>query len=484
MFIGLDLGTTNVKALLVGPRGRVTARGSAPVSLRHVSGDGVEQDIEDIWRATIKALRQVSSRIGMKRVHGLGVSAQGGAIQLMDRKGRPMGPVISWLDGRGRPYDARLMRRLGANWFARHTGHGDSAITIGQLLRLRREDPDLLRNMGRVGYVGDVIVERLCGRPAHDATSLSIAMLYNPSLRTADPELLKMLHLTTRQLPDLVSPRQTAGGLRAEAARETGLPAGLPVSAAIHDQYAAALGAGVVRPAEVMFGAGTAWVFVATTDRLGPPVIPSAFICAHVVEEMYGQMLSMANGGSSFKWAAGLLGLGHASSSQIDALLASSPAGSAGVRFWPLLVGGGAGLAPNVPGRLAGLRLAHTRSNLLRAVVEGLALELARYLRLMKHGGIRTRRVVMCGGAASSRVTPQIIADATGLPVACATESEMSAFGAAVLARGIVDAGRPLADIAQEMVRPTRNVSTGPDARLYAGMLEEYIESLGRAGRE
>ena len=123
-------------------------------------------------------------------------------------------------------------------------------MTLGQVLRLRREAPQSLLAPNRLGFVGDVIVGRLCGRRAHDPTSLGIALLYNPWLERADPQVLLRLGIHQTQLPDLVPATQPAGQLRPEVARRFGLSAGIPVSPAVHDQYAAALGAGSVAPGD------------------------------------------------------------------------------------------------------------------------------------------------------------------------------------------------------------------------------------------
>jgi xylulokinase len=462
MFLGLDLGTTNVKALVVDETGTVLARGSVAVGIRHAGEGGVEQDIEEIWSAALAAMAEAGRACDLGGVRAVGVSAQGGALQVLDAGYRPLGPVVSWLDARGAPFDGQITQRLGADWFAAHTGHARSGIAVGTMLRLRAQRPDALRPQNRIGFVGDVIVERLCGRPAHDATSLSIALLYNPNLRAADPDLLAELGLGESQLPDLLSAHEPAGGLRAEVAWRTGLAAGIPVSPAVHDQYAAALGAGAVRPGDVMFGAGTAWVLLAAVvpaPGCTRPVVPSAFACTHVVDGLYGQMLSMVNGGSAYAWARQLMGLEYADDAELDAMVAGAPAGSEGVRFLPHLASGG--------GRLGGLGLDHGRSHVLRAVVEGLAMELARHLRRLS-----AARLAMCGAAAGSATTPQIVSDATGLPVDCVTEQAVSALGAAVLARALADDTRDLAVLSAAMAPSVRTVTPGPEAALYRAMID------------
>ena len=480
LLLGLDLGTTNVKALLLDASGNVLAGASTPVELRHRDG-GVEQDIEEIWSATLQAIRQLAAEGNLPAVRAIGVSSQGGAIQIVDAEYRPVGPVISWLDGRGAPYDAEFLAAHGSEWLSRHIGHGRSGIGIGQLLRLRRENPAMLRPPNRVGFVGDVIVRRLCGRAAHDASSLSICMVYNPFLRTPDPDVLNELAIDAGQLPDLLATTQAAGVLLPEMAEATGLTAGIPVSPAIHDQYASALGCGAIHAGDVMLGTGTAWVFLAITDQLLPPVLEEALVCSHVVDGLYAQLLSMVNGGSCFAWALDLLGLRKLKGAQIDEMLSQVSAGSEGLRFCPLLTaGGGAGLPAGTTGGLRGLRLSHKAPHVLRSVTEGLALELARYLQLLTQRGVRPQRLVMGGGAAASKVTPQIVADATGLEVACTTHSDISALGAGIIARGLIEPQSSLDVLSAQMAPATRIVKPGPDRDLYRRLAEEYDSSLPR----
>jgi len=484
MFLGLDLGTTNVKAVLAEPDGRIAARASAPVETFHVGAGGVEQDIEGIFDATVAAIGGLGG--DLSGVRAIGVSSQGGALQALDGDDRPVGRVVSWLDARGRAFDERVTAEIGRDDLARRTGHPRGTMALGQLLRLRAESPGLLAAPNRVGFVGDAIVGRLCGRRAHDATSLSCAVLYNPGLGRADPEMLKRLGIDESQLPDLLSPREPAGGLRADVAERTGLPAGIPVSPAVHDQYAAALGVAATAAGEVMFGAGTAWVLLAVSDRRPAPLPGAGFVCSHPVEGLFGHIVSMGNGGSSVAWALRLLGLDDAPPARVDDLLAAAGRGAGGVRFWPFMAPtGGAGLErAALSGRLSGLRLGHGPEHVLRAVVEGLALELARYLRLLGRAGQATGRLIMCGGAAASRVTPQIVADATALPVACAAEPDTGALGAAMLARGLIEPAAPLAEIAAQMAPPSRAVAPGADARACRAMLEDYVRSLPPAGKE
>ena len=479
VFLGLDLGTTNIKALLVDQSGRVVARSAAPVGIGHAADGAVEQDIEEIWSATLAALRGVGSAEQRAAVRAVGISAQGGALQITAGDGRPIGAVISWLDGRGGPYNEALNADPGREWLIRHTGHARSNLSLGQLMRLRDQSPELLAPPNRIGFVGDVIVSRLAGRAAHDATSLSIAWLFSPQAGGTSTELLARIGISASQLPDLLSLRQPAGGLLPGVAAETSLPPGIPVSPAVHDQYAAALGSGSIHLGDVMLGAGTAWVLLAATDRLMPPVIDAGFVCTHVVEGLFGQMLSMVNGGSVFAWAAELLGLVDKSGGELDEIMQSVPPGADGLLLRPTLTtGGGEHLPAGANGCLAGITLSHRPAHVLRAAAEGLACELTRYLGFMTAGGIELKRLIMTGGAAGSSVTPQIVSDMTALPLVCSTESEMSAFGAATIARGLIETDTDLADLAARAAPPSRTVMPGKDVALYQRLFEKYLAVL------
>ena len=460
LLLGIDLGTTYIKVLVSDEKGRILSSGSAPVPVSFGVGGRAEQNIEEIWTAVLAATAEAVSGVDPAGVGAIGVSSQGGAIQVLDDAGLPSGPVVGWQDARGSSWDAELTRRMGSDWFVRHTGYPRSAGAIGQILRLREQG--VLGADSSVGFVGDIVVGRLCGTRAHDQTSLSEPCLLNPSLGVTDQELLSILGLDAGRLPLLLPVDRPAGGLLPEVARALGLPSGIPVGPAVHDQYAAAIGSATVRPSDTMLGVGTAWVLLAVTDRIGPPIGGLGQVGRHPVPGLFGQMLSMVNGGSTLAWVSRIFAMGDPGVQDIDTILLTVPDGSDGLRFRPLLAGtGGSGLPSGTRGQLEGLRLDHTPAHFLRAAVEGLACELGRYLLMMEEGGVPVSRLVMCGKAASSRVTPQIVADTTGLTVDCSTLTEASSLGAAVLARLLLEPASDLAALADAMKPPMRRVLPG-----------------------
>ncbi len=482
MYAGLDLGTTNVKAVVLDGQGRVVAEGSHPVERSASPGGAVEHDVEQIWQAVLAALRLAIAASDGAAVRALGVSSQGGVVQMLDEADRPVGRAISWLDQRGAPYDARLVAELGEDGLAAHTGCNSSAMVPGQLLRLAEEAPEQFA-APQLGFVGDVIVGRLCGRRAHDATSLSIALLYNPALGTADPEMLRRLRIDGKRLPDLLPATSPAGPLSGEAVRATGLAPGIPVSPAVHDQYAAAIGAGAVEEGDVNFGAGTAWVLLANAVGPARPVTPRTFVCPHPVAGLTGHLLSMSNGGSAVDWALRLTGCERLAPEELDNRLEQVPPGADGLQAWPLPLSTDTEGGPLARGgRIDGFRLGHTSDHLLRAMVEGLACELARHLDMLAAGGFPVRRLLMSGPAAASRVTPQIIADVTGRDVAALDYGEMSGRGAALIARAMVEDPEGLGPLAGRLALPGRPAAPGRAAGVYTRLRERYMGPFAATG--
>ena len=479
MFLGLDLGTTNVKAIVVDRRGQRLADAAVPIALHYCDDQGVEQDIEEIWNAVLEAVRQVCSTVDGHRVEAVGVSSQGGAVQWLDSQGRSVGRVISWLDPRGGPFDEIALQHWGRDWLKEHVYRGCAGLAIGQILRIRQQNPERFEVVHRIVFVGEIIVSRLFGRAAQDGTSCGLTMLYNPRLRQYDPNLLAWLQVSADQLPDLLPARSVAGRVRDSISAATGLPPGIPVSPAVHDQYAAALGSGAVHAGTVMIGTGTAWVLLAIHGHLSAPVIDEAFVCHHVMEGRWGQILSLGNGGSAFAWALHLTRMEGERSDKIESLLRQATPGCDGLRCWPFLAAWNvAGVPQSTTGRLVGLRIQHGPAELLRSVVEGLGCELNRYLEMLRGADWPVERIVVGGGAAESPTTAQILADITGVPLTCVGYRDTSLLGAAMLARGLVEPNASLIDLADSMRPPAVELLPGANRPLYGELYRHYVESL------
>jgi xylulokinase len=364
----------------------------------------------------------------------------------------------------------------------RLTGQDSTDSPFGQLLRLRAQRPLVLGAPNGVGYLGDAIVGRLCGRRAHDATSLSAAGLYNPRRRKVEPRLLEELELGRDRLPALLGPREAAGKVRNDVARRTLLPAGVPVSAAVDNRYAAALTARVTAVGEALLLAGGAWTLLAVTDRLGEP-LPGGSVCQHLVDGLAGQLVDLEAGDSAVGWALDQLNLRASSSEEIARMVTAAGVGGAGLKFQLRRTDPQEDLPPGAPGRLLNATADHKTGHGLRAIIEALAMELACRLRELAERGVRVSRLTVVGRSPAALAVPQIVADVTGLPVAYGLEGDPAATGAAILARGLLERRKPLADLARQMSPEPKVINPGPDAGEYPKMVEEFAAGR-KAGAE
>ncbi len=476
MYLGLDLGTSNVKAVIVSEDHRILSSSSVSIPVSQTGEGVVEQDITTIWSAVKHAIKNAAEKVDRSNISAIGVSSQGASLLILDRNGQPEGAVISWMDGRGRQYGDKLVRELGTDWLTSHVGHGDCGIIPAQILRLKTESPQLFTDNPIIADVGSATVHHLCGRVVLDYTSLSIWGLLNPERRQPDPEYLNKLQIHREQLPDLVKSGECAGQLLPVIAKELNLPANIPVSAAIHDQYAAALSVGAVHDKTIMLGTGTAWVLMAMSDRIPSLAIQSAYVCPHPVEGLYGQMLSMVNGGSSVSWARRTLNIDLSSCTNLDSMLDGISAGSDGVVVLPFF-------SPSVRysrqgARILGLRLSHTPAHILKAILEGLACELGRHMRVLQNDISDIDQILMCGGAAVSSITPQIISNVMELKVKCFSSNSTSALGAAIIAEKISNSGMSLKEVSYAYETSSYTVEPNNDYKKYQQLFSNYEDLM------
>jgi sugar (pentulose or hexulose) kinase len=478
MYLGMNFGTASANVVLVGPDGATVAGATAAVQPAGPGTDGrFEQNLEEFYAGALAAIRQIGQQADLKAVQAIGVAAQGGAFQMLDFRHKPMGGIVVARDRRGREFYQRL-RRLWGDELVRLTGQDRTDCPYGQLLRLRAQRPLVLGPPNGVGYLGDVIVGRLCGRRAHDATSLSAAGLYNPRRRKVEPRLLEELELGRDRLPALLGPREAAGKVRNDVSRRTLLPAGAPVSAAVDNRYAAALTARVTAVGEALLLAGGPWGLLAVADRLGEP-LHGGSVCQHLVDGLFGHVVDLEAANSAVGWAMDQLNLRGSPPEEIAAMVAAVGVGAAGLRFQLRRSDPQEDLPAGTPGRLLNATTDHKTGHGLRAIIEALAMELACRLGELAEQGVRVSRLTVIGRSPAALALPQIVADVTGLPVAHGLEGDPAATGAAILARGLLERRTSLADLARQMSPEPKVVNPGPEAGEYPRMVEKYA-----AGRE
>ncbi len=445
--MGVDVGTTGAKALLIGESGRVLGSATAEYPLSTPRANWCEQDPEDWWRATVRVIQAVLSqaRAALGDVGGLGLTGQMHGLVLLNAEGRVLRPAILWNDQRTGPECAAITERIGSSRLLDLVSNPAlPGFTAPKILWVRAHEPKIYEKVVRVLLPKDYVRFRLTGEFATEVSDASGTLLFDVRRRAWAGEMLRALDIPREWLPACHESPVISGRVTDGAARATGLPTGLPVAGGGGDQAAQAVGTGIVRDGLVSATIGTSGVIFAHTDELRqePRGLLHAF--CHAVPGRWHVMGVMLAAGGSLRWFRDALGQPETAAAHpvgVDPydLLTQEAArvrpGSQGLVFLPYLAGERTPHAdPNARGAFVGLTLGHTKGHLVRAVLEGVAFGLRDSLELMRALGQSAFQVRVSGGGARSALWQQILADVFGVEIVAVSPTEGAAFGAALLA--------------------------------------------------
>ncbi len=442
--LGLDLGTSSLKALVIDASARVVATASRGYPLERPSPGRAEQQPEEWWRAATGALADLAARgVRLDRIASVGLSGQMHGLLLLDSDGAPIAPCHTWADARCSAEARQITEQIGnARLRAITGGASHTSATAAKLLWLRAHQPACYAAARHLVLPKDYLRWRMTGDYATDPSDASGTLLCDITTRGWSSELLDALEIPVDLLPRIVESAKRTGVLTADAARQLGLRPGIPVAAGGGDAACAALGMGLLGDpsdaASALATLGTAGQFsVVATNPLIDPLGRMQTLC-HVMPRRWYLMSAILAGGSALAWLASILLPAQATDRALDVLLeeaASEPVGARGLLFVPHLNGVRLPDADtSVAGAFVGLRPEHTRATLTRAAVEGVALSLRDGLVAARELGITIERIRLAGGVNRAPLWAQVQADVFGVPVEVAASADASARGAALLA--------------------------------------------------
>ncbi len=477
--IGLDVGTSSVKCLAMNTEGEVVASGSQPLRLYTPQPGWVEQNPLEIWGAVTAACRKLTNSLSRQhKIAALSISSQGGTTIPLDGNSSPTHPAFSWMDERVETEAAEAEKALGADWIYQTTGWPLSkCLPINHIVWLRKNKPAEFASTNRFCFVNDYVLSRLCGEYAMDPSDAGITQLYNLANNQWDSRILEYSGIQSSQLSPILASGEIVGTLTQQASEQTGLPTGLAIVNGAHDQYCAALGAGATNPGKILLSGGTAWVILAVFFSSEKAFQTGMSVSRHALPGIFGGIRSMGGVGASIEWLSELFWPDMKDRTARYQLfnqdaMGSFP-GSSGIIFHPLS-GGHLESVQADQGNLTGLALHHSRGDIARALMEGIAYELRWMLDEMSVTA-QTRSLVMMGGASRSPIWPQIIADITRLPIELTNLSESAGAGAAFLAgRGV----GLLNGLMDEKTFNHDNQQIAPDSSLgdfYSRLYEKYL---------
>jgi xylulokinase len=443
--LGIDLGTSSVKTLLVDPEGQVIGRGSADYPIHHPQPGFAEQDPREWWQATVTAVRQATSSGAAQATEIAAVSFSGqmhGTVFL--NAGRQMiCPAVIWPDQRSAQQVREITEMVGPTRLIDITGSpvasGFQAATIRWFQQNR---PDIWNRVRTILAPKDYLRYRLTGSYQTDPSDGSGTLLLDVHNRDWSTSLLEILEIDPDFLASIQASASVGGTLKAKSAEELGLPPGIPVVVGAADTACGVLGAGLVRDGALLLTISTGGQLVVPVQEPGLDRNGRSHTFCSALEPQPDQagwyrVAATLSAGLAFRWLRDqVFGLSGATAyDRMVDMAASVPPGANGLLFVPYLVGERSPhMDPQARGLFLGLTAGHGQAELARSVIEGVTLSCYDAFQVLQETGINPTRILMAGGGARSRLWLQVVADVFGLPVQRLEVTEQSAVGATILA--------------------------------------------------
>jgi len=440
--IGIDIGTSATKVLVIDETGAILARHNADYPLHTPRPGWAEQDPADWWRAVETGIRAVLPRVqGRVELRGIGLSGQMHGLVPLDAADQVIRPAILWNDQRTGRQCAWITERAGGleGLLALTNNPMLTGYTGGKIVWLRDEEPAHHDRLARFLNPKDYIRLKLTGEHATDVSEGSGTGLFDVANRRWSTRLLDLLGIPASMVPRAYESHAVTGTVLDSVAERLGLPAGLPVMGGGGDGVIQTTGSGLVDPGTAQTIIGTAGIAACALDSCAPnPGGRLQVFCNNAPGRWHCMGVSM-NAGGAFAWLRRTLGAfaeGELAFDRMTAAAADVPAGAEGLLFLPYLIGERCPHPdPDARGAFVGLTLRHGAGHLVRAAMEGVVFSMREMLELMRPLGLDAATIRTSGGGAASPLWRQIQADATGAEVQTVRgAAEGGAYGAALVA--------------------------------------------------
>lgn len=460
MYIGIDLGTSGVKAILLNEQGEVVASHTEKLTVSRPYPLWSEQDPEQWWQATDRAVKALGQLHSLQGVKALGIAGQMHGATLLDSQNQILRPAILWNDGRCVEECALLEQKVPQSRAI--TGNlMMPGFTAPKLLWVQRHEPEVFSRVAKVLLPKDYLRLRMTGDFASDMSDAAGTMWLDVAKRDWSDVMLEACQLTRDHMPALYEGSEITGTLLPEVARAWGMPS-VPVVAGGGDNAAGAVGVGMIDANQAMLSLGTSGVYFAVSEGfLSKPESAVHSFC-HALPERWHLMSVMLSAASCLDWAAKLTGM-----ESVPVLInAAQQADEKADPVWFLPYLSGERTPHNNPqakGVFFGLTHQHGPAELAKAVLEGVGYALADGMDVVHACGVKPQSVTLIGGGARSAYWRQMLADISGQQLDYRTGGDVGpALGAARLAQIAVSKDKSLAELLPQL--PLEQTHT-PDAQ-------------------
>ena len=438
-FLGIDVGTSSVKSLLMDPQGKIIGLAQQGYDVICPHPMWAEIPVADIWNATCKTLRQLSDTYPetVKQVKAISFSGQMHSMILLDENDNPVWNAITWLDNRSIE-EAKEIDRISheKGYRSKILNAVTPNILVSFLYWLEKYKPEVICRAQHVMLVKDYIRYKICGEIGTDHSDAASTMIFDQIKHEWAWDMMDELHLRKELFPkESHNSHEIAGCVTAECARLTGLKDGTLVCYGGGDTLMNHIGNGLVyNDGRILSTIGTSsHVSSGLTFPLSD-LQNRAFTYCHVLPDRWLTLIGGPNGGIVLKWLKNNILGGNYSFDEMSAIGAKAPVGSNGVRCIPYLSGSHLPLNPAAKSVYVGMGLSHGQSELVRSTMEGMVFILRKALNVLRELDVETKSIIATGGGSKDPLLLRIQADMFNLPVHINLGQEISCMGAAISA--------------------------------------------------
>ncbi|MFV0528894.1 MAG: xylulokinase [Lachnospiraceae bacterium] len=432
LYIGVDLGTSSVKLLLMNEQGKIMNVTSKDYPLSFPKPGWSEQNPQDWWEQSLSGIKELIQDADKSQIAGISFGGQMHGLVILDAQDEVIRPAILWNDGRTGVETAYLNQEIGKDKLSEYTANiAFAGFTAPKLLWVEKHEPENFKKISKIMLPKDYLAYRLSGVHATDYSDASGMLLMDVKNKHWSEEMMKICHITEEQLPTLYESYDSIGTLLPALADELGIPATCKIVAGAGDNAAAAVGTGTVGDAKCNVSLGTSGTIFISSKEFGVDKHNALHAFAHADGQYHlmGCMLSAAS--CNHWWMDQILGTGEYAKEQSEI----TELGENNVYFLPYLMGERSPHNnPNARGTFTGLTMDTSRADMTQAVLEGVAFAIRDSFEVAKSLGIQIDRTNICGGGAKSPLWKKIIANVLNIKVDVIETEEGPGLGAAMLA--------------------------------------------------
>ena len=470
LYIGIDLGTSAVKLLLMDGEGKIHKIVSKEYPLYFPHPGWSEQKPEDWYEQTMAGIKELLAEADKSQVAGISFGGQMHGLVILDKEDRVIRPAILWNDGRTFEECDYLNEEIGKETLSKYTANiSFTGFTAPKLLWVKNKEPENFARIEKIMLPKDYLAYKLTGVHCTDVSDASGMLLFDVKNRCWSKEMCEICHVREEQLATCYESYEAVGTLLPDIAEELGLTSVVKVAAGAGDNAAAAVGTGTVGDGMCNISLGTSGTIFISSKNFGVDKHNALHSFAHADGSFHlmGCMLSAAS--CNKWWMDEIIGIKDYAAEQ----QAIEKLGDNHVYFLPYLMGERSPHNnPNARGTFIGMTMDTTRADMTQAVLEGVAFALRDSLEVAKSLCIQLERTKICGGGAKSPLWKKIIANVLNLKVDVIESEEGPGYGAAMLAAVACGEYGSVQEMAEKLVKVVDTVE--PDAELAAKYEERY----------